>query len=107
MSDPKKPKSPGEIQEEIQKFFRDKLGADVFSVPLGNVGPMSAAAAAEEAEEPEREIPEEVLAFDKRPRQVKEYLDRWVVGQEQAKRTLAVAVCDHYNHVRRTLKPRD
>ena len=30
-------------------------------------------------------------------------MDRFVIKQEQAKRVLSVAVCDHYNHVRRCL----
>ena len=37
------------------------------------------------------------------PRRLRDYLDRFVIKQEQAKRVLSVAVCDHYNHVRRCL----
>ena len=33
------------------------------------------------------------------PRQVKEYLDQYVIGQEQAKRVLAVAVHNHYKRL--------
>ena len=33
------------------------------------------------------------------PRQIKEYLDQYVVGQEQAKRVLAVAVHNHYKRL--------
>ena len=35
----------------------------------------------------------------KRPDQIKAYLDRHVVGQEEAKRTLAVAVYNHYKRI--------
>jgi ATP-dependent Clp protease ATP-binding subunit ClpX len=35
----------------------------------------------------------------RRPREIKEYLDQYVVGQERAKRTLAVAVYNHYRRV--------
>ena len=53
------------------------------------------------------EIPEAVLDFDMTPTQVKAYLDRFVIGQDEAKRTLSVAVCDHYNHVKRILGTQD
>ena len=41
------------------------------------------------------------LAFDYTPKQVKEYLDRFVIRQEEAKKVLAIAVCDHYQHAMR------
>jgi ATP-dependent Clp protease ATP-binding subunit ClpX len=45
-----------------------------------------------------------IRSFDRRPKEIRDYLDRFVIKQEQAKRVLAVAVCDHYNHVRRCLE---
>ena len=36
--------------------------------------------------------------------QVREHLDRFVIGQVEAKKVLAVAVCDHYNHLRRCIR---
>ena len=44
-----------------------------------------------------------ILSFKLRPREVREHLDRFVIGQVEAKKVLAVAVCDHYNHIRRCL----
>ena len=38
--------------------------------------------------------------FDKKPRDVKAFLDRFVIKQEEAKKVLSVALCDHYHHVR-------
>lgn len=40
------------------------------------------------------------LGFNFKPRDVKRHLDRFVIGQDEAKKVLSVAVCDHYNHVR-------
>ena len=37
--------------------------------------------------------------FNLTPRKIKEHLDRFVIRQEDAKKTLSIAVCDHYNHV--------
>ena len=39
-----------------------------------------------------------------KPSEVKLHLDRYVIGQDEAKRALAVAVCDHYNHARHDLE---
>jgi len=36
------------------------------------------------------------------PRQIKEYLDNYVIGQDQAKKTLAVAVHNHYKRLAHT-----
>lgn len=45
-----------------------------------------------------------IRSFDRKPKEVRDYLDRFVIKQEQAKRVLSVAVCDHYNHVRRCMQ---
>ena len=34
-----------------------------------------------------------------RPREIKEFLDKYVIGQEDAKRTLSVAVYNHYKRL--------
>ncbi|HVR75432.1 MAG TPA: AAA family ATPase, partial [Planctomycetota bacterium] len=95
----KKPRSPEEVQNDFLEMIRNKLGsAEVITLPLG--------LGAEEPEETE-EVPEkgphlaDSLRFELTPAKVKAHLDRFVIGQDEAKRTLAVAVCDHYNHVRR------
>ncbi len=46
------------------------------------------------------------IAFDLVPKQVKAHLDRFVIQQHEAKKALAVAICDHYNHVGRELQER-
>ncbi len=40
----------------------------------------------------------------KTPKEIKEYLDQYVVGQERAKKTLAVAVYNHYKRVIRAFE---
>lgn len=49
--------------------------------------------------EPERK-PGPEFNFNRTPREVKEYLDRFVIKQDEAKKVLSVALCDHYHHVR-------
>lgn len=38
--------------------------------------------------------------FHHRPADIKAHLDRYVIRQDEAKKVLATAVCDHYNHAR-------
>ena len=42
-------------------------------------------------------------SFDLKPREVVEYLDRFIIQRYDTKKILAVAICDHYNHCRRCL----
>lgn len=42
--------------------------------------------------------------FNLKPRDIRDYLDRFVIQQAEAKKVLAVAICDHYNHVRQCLE---
>ena len=37
--------------------------------------------------------------FNLTPKQVKDHLDRFVIKQDEAKKVLAITVCDHYHHV--------
>ena len=55
------------------------------------------AAPAEEEEKPEKTDHEE-FEFNLLPRDIKAHLDRFVIKQDEAKKVLAIAVCDHYNH---------
>ena len=45
-----------------------------------------------------------IREFDLKPREVRDYLDQYIVKQNEAKKVLSVAVCDHYNHVRRCIE---
>lgn len=51
------------------------------------------------AEELEDEVTEQALPLPK-PKDIKSFLDTWVIGQDRSKRSLAVAVYNHYKRVR-------
>jgi len=57
----------------------------------------------------ERPNHDHVFVFDKLPRDIKTHLDRFVIQQEEGKKVLSIAVCDHYNHIKhlRTLAAED
>jgi ATP-dependent Clp protease ATP-binding subunit ClpX len=91
------PPSPEEFQRQLQEFMRQHLS----SVPL----PKSDSTGA--AETPPPTPPQTEFSFDRKPRDVKAYLDRFVIKQEEAKKVLSVALCDHYHHVRLAREGRD
>ena len=97
MTDKKVP-TPEEIEEEFQEFLQKKYG-DGVSVRLGYVGahPDSTDWTDEEIPAPQKTYD---VKFDLKPKEIKKYLDRYVIKQDEAKKALAIAVCDHYNHVR-------
>jgi ATP-dependent Clp protease ATP-binding subunit ClpX len=57
-----------------------------------------------DAEDKTDEVLRRIQDFSLKPREVRDYLDRFVVKQDEAKKVLSVAICDHYNHVRQCLK---
>ena len=99
MSDDDK-KSPGtgptpeELQRSFQEFF-GKMGNVQWVMP--GMGP--------EVEDDEPEVPDtppadSVFEFNYIPRDIKAHLDRFVIRQDEAKKALSIAVCDHYNHAK-------
>jgi endopeptidase Clp ATP-binding regulatory subunit ClpX len=84
------PPSPEEFQRQLQEFMRQHLSS----------GPLPKSDPAGTAEAPPPEPQQKEFSFDRKPRDVKAYLDRFVIKQEEAKKVLSVALCDHYHHVR-------
>jgi len=84
------PPSPEEFQRQLQEFVRQHLGS---TTP--NKADLSSAPEASEGVSSDKDF-----SFDKKPREVKAYLDRFVIKQEEAKKVLSVALCDHYHYVR-------
>ncbi len=99
---------PAKIQRQLQDFFKDKFPGTVQTI-ITNVGANEdiEEPSAPQAENPRKSRVSEALGFGLTPAQVKSHLDRYVIGQDDAKRTLAVAVCDHYNHVRSAQESKD
>src|SRR3989441_1028262 len=87
------PPSPEEFQRHLQEFMRQHF-------PGGNVSVTSKPEASDTAGRPEPEAKGSEFSFDYKPRDVKAYLDRFVIKQDEAKKVLSVALCDHYHHVR-------
>ena len=68
------------------------------SRPVPMVKPTVAASAAPSAP---------AFSFALKPRDIARHLDRFVIGQAEAKKVLGVALCDHFQHVRLSREGRD
>ena len=83
--------TPEQIQEKLREFLRTGFAQQTADAEPAETG------------EPDDEIeeePEDWFEFDFKPRDIKRHLDRFVIRQDEAKKALAIAVCDHYNHAR-------
>ena len=94
--DPKMP-DPDEFRKTIEGMF-GQMGKSGFTFP-GMEGDVFTR---EEDGDATVEVEEDntLFEFDYLPRDIKAHLDRYVIRQDEAKKALAIAVCDHYNHAK-------
>ena len=92
--------TPEEIQKKLTEFLQSGF-ANKFSD-----APAPAGEDADDVEESDEEEVEDLFEFDFKPRDIKRHLDRFVIKQDEAKKVLSIAVCDHYNHARHARKLR-
>ncbi len=105
-----RPPTPEEIQKEFEDFIRNRFGGSVqvvtqqtpFAPQSGPNRPNRVGTG--ENTEPPKTPPPIKINFDLTPKEIKSHLDRFVIKQDEAKKALAIAVCDHYNRVRECLK---
>ena len=88
--------SPEEIQRKLSDFLKSSFGDKVSFTTFTQPEPADGAPA---DATPPPEDPPDIFHFQYQPRDVKAHLDRFVIRQDEAKKVLSVAVCDHYNHV--------
>src|SRR5437870_166100 len=93
------PTSPEEFQRQLSDFVRQH-----FQGARGLATAQEPSGAPEGGEKPAKA---DQFKFDYKPRQVKEHLDRFVIKQDEAKKVLSVALCDHYHHVRLALEGKE
>lgn len=88
MSDPNFP-TPEQLHQRLQEFLRSGFAAQP-----------SAAREQDDPPAPEASRPQPVFDFRLTPKEIKAHLDRFVIRQDDAKKALAIAVCDHYHHAK-------
>src|SRR5438128_1133492 len=87
--------SPEELNGKISEFMKQNFGERVAVTTFAEPEPPVAA----DEEKPEK-IERREFEFNLLPRDIKAHLDRFVIKQEEAKKVLSIAVCDHYNHAK-------
>ncbi|HLH53085.1 MAG TPA: AAA family ATPase [Verrucomicrobiae bacterium] len=92
------PPSPEEFQRHLADFVRQQFHS------AGKQAQASEAPPSGSEHSPGKNDPFE---FRYKPRDIKTYLDRFVVKQDDAKKVLSVALCDHYHHVRLALDEKE
>ncbi|HEX3800174.1 MAG TPA: AAA family ATPase [Verrucomicrobiae bacterium] len=94
------PTTPEEFQRQMAEFMRQHLQrADAASAPKSDFD--------SSAEKEDKAGSDGALNFNYKPREIKEYLDRFVIRQDDAKKVLSVALCDHYHQVRRAFEGKE
>jgi ATP-dependent Clp protease ATP-binding subunit ClpX len=86
--------SPEELKAKLSEFMKKNFGDQVSFTTMAQPD-------AEQAgiDEKPAEPASDEFAFGFLPRDIKAHLDRFVIKQDEAKKVLSIAVCDHYNHV--------
>jgi endopeptidase Clp ATP-binding regulatory subunit ClpX len=104
MKDKEPPNPFEEIQQQLKDLFKDsnvKVSAHAYD-PSGASGHTDEPPPSTE-EDKKAEAMEQIRNFRLKPKEIRDYLNRFVIRQDDAKKVLSVAICDHYNHVRRIL----
>src|SRR4051794_31043318 len=87
--------SPEELKSKIAEFMKSNFGDRVSFATFTSPEPAETG-----TEEKTSRIEGDEFVFNFLPRDIKAHLDRFVIKQDEAKKVLAIAVCDHYNHAK-------
>ncbi len=101
---PKKPPSPDEAFKKISDFLKSNFqGQNVdfsFQDPFSQFNDGDESGSGENHDVKSEPEAHNIFDFSYLPRDIKAHLDRYVIKQDEAKKALSIAVCDHYNHAK-------
>ena len=107
MSEKEPPNPFEEIQKQLNELFKDsKINVSTRNIPNDKKSSEDSSSDTKDAsrtEDESTETLEKIRNFNLKPKEIRDYLDRFVIRQNEAKKVLSVAICDHYNHVRQSL----
>lgn len=95
--------SPEEIKKEFEQFIQDKFGNQLHVVAQ-NFSTKKNIKKNTPPSDSKKDDQKMCFTFNYKPKDIKAYLDKVVIGQEEAKKTISIALCDHYNQVNAHLK---
>ncbi len=88
-----------EIEKEINEFLSNKYGNKI-RVMGTQIGPWPGAVESEGGQEVTEDTDASVTRFDMKPAELHDYLDRFVIRQDDAKEILSTKICTHFNRIR-------
>jgi ATP-dependent Clp protease ATP-binding subunit ClpX len=109
MTDKEKDNPIETLQKQLESMFQGK------QVPFGLSPFMQAGAPGDatattpggpgsEQNERDEAILKRIREFNLKPKEITDFLNRFVIRQDEAKKVLSVSICDHFNHVRRCIE---
>ncbi len=93
-----------QLPRQIQELLRGSNVKTPFPPPQAEASSGGSESANEETNKEHEATLRLIREFNLKPREIRDYLDRFVIQQSAAKKVLSVAICDHYNHVRQCLE---
>ena len=104
----KEPPNPfEEIQKQLKELFKDSnVSISARKIPNDSATSENSSSDTTDSSSTKNESAEtleKIRNFHLKPKEIRDYLDRFVIRQNDAKKVLSVAICDHYNHVRQSL----
>ena len=97
MTDDSQLNNTNEMISDIKKFIKDNYGLNANAEVHTQSKPDN-----DHGDSSKEHTKESLFDFSLKPKDIKAYLDKYVIGQDEAKKVLSIAVCDHYNHVIQT-----
>lgn len=92
-----------EIQKQLQEILKSG-NSNITVSPYVAPQPTPPPQTPPESGPKENEVLQRIRAFNRKPKEIRDYLDRFVIRQTEAKKVLSVAICDHYNQVRQCIE---
>jgi endopeptidase Clp ATP-binding regulatory subunit ClpX len=104
MKEPEPDAPDQDLQKQLQDLLRNANIQFVHSAGVGGAPEEEIVSDAPPGPDRQEEVLRRIREFNLKPREMRDYLDRFVIQQAEAKKVLSVAICDHYNHVRRCIE---
>ena len=105
--DERKIPTPDELKQEVEDLLKRKYGAAVQVMAAEVATPARTRGRAGDAPRDDasrKRSRSKALRFDLKPKEITAHLDQYVIRQDEAKKALAIAVCDHYGHLRESIE---
>ena len=98
-----------DLQRQIQQVLRGQNVSFSFQKPENSAQPEDSTIESTPASDSEEDdtVLRRIREFNLKPKDIRDFLNRFIIKQLDAKKVLSTAICDHYNHVRLCIEKPD